>query len=188
MQRWGGILFCIPSFPKTSVPRLLTFRILPLYITDSGTGGNDDQTNFLRTICWLVQRLLYSSSTFVSTYSNICFCQGPIINFDVFSDGQVRLWDYMLVSKFSRKTSGHWLLYVLIVCSSMCLGMGLRWFLNWHKLRSEVCIGRVWIAAAKSLLRVWKLHIGLRACYGKKVSCNALELGYMKYLTSDWFC
>ena len=135
----------------------------------SGTGGNDDQTNFSEQfVDWYIGFYVLLWPLSVRIPPSV-FCQEPIRNFDVFSDGQVRLWDHIMVSKFSRCSVGHWLLYVLIVCSSTCLGMGLRWFLNRHKLRSEVCIGRVWIAAAKSLPRVWKLHIGLRACYGKKI-------------------
>jgi len=153
MQRWGGILF-YTFLSESSLPRLLNFRMLPLFQTDSGTGGTDDQTIFLRTICWLVHWLYYSSSNSVEflDFAEKCVLQ----HLFVIAVQRAWVWDYV----------DFWT----------------------HKLRSEVCVGRVYIAAAKSLPRVWKLHIGLRACYGKKNSCNALELGYMKYLTSDWFC
>ena len=40
MQRWGGILF-YTFLSESSLPRLLINRMLPLFQTDSGTGGTD---------------------------------------------------------------------------------------------------------------------------------------------------
>ena len=40
MQRWGGILF-YTFLSESSRPRLLIYRMLPLFQTDSGTGGTD---------------------------------------------------------------------------------------------------------------------------------------------------
>ena len=66
---------------ELSLPRLLKYRMLPLLITDSGTGGTDDKTNFLEQfVDWyigfnILLQLLSNLILQKSTNSNICFCQ-----------------------------------------------------------------------------------------------------------------
>ena len=46
----------------------------------------------------------------------------------------------------------------------------------------------IYYSETEEIPKVLLDHELSKECYGKKISCNALELGYMKYLTSDWFC
>ena len=149
MQRWGGILF-YTFLSESSLPRLLNFRMLPLFQTDSGTGGTD---------CFFEQFIFFEQ--FVDWYISFIFLLQFLSNLD-FAEKCVLQHLFLLV--------GHWLLYVLIICSSTCLGMGLHWFFDRHINSVAKCIGEVWIVVVKSPPSVRNVrrnfHVDLRTCYG----------------------
>ena len=130
MQRWGGILF-YTFLSEPSLPRLLMHNASSvsnrfLRLVELKIEQISPRTFFLlRTICWLVHWLYYYSSISVEF-------------------------------RFRRKVRtppsvDHWLMCVLIICSSTCLGMGLRWFFEpSNKPRSEVKC-EVWIVVVKVL-------------------------------------
>ena len=174
MQRWGGILF-YTFLSEPSLPRLL------MHNASSVNNRFCDWWN------WWSNNFSsnnFSSEQFVDWYVGFSILLQLLSNLN-FAEKCVLHHLFLLV--------GHWLMYVLIICSSTCLGMGLRWFFEpSNKFCSKVCIGEVWIVVVKSPPSVCNIcrdfHVDFKDLLRNFFFCNALILGYMKYSASDWFC